>query len=324
MPFDFANYQKKCDGLSIEELQKEWENYTRQISGAATSTAASVLFSPLTAGVSLVGLGLSAPRIHNARKKREIIEAGLQARGTTHHTRPVDVIAPIAITGTISGLTLGLVAPGVDVAAGAIVQRGVEYAATQGALEATGSAIESGLHARNKKASVDGTQHPGSPEQIPLAGSGFESPALGLQISNTWPQEPEDGQRPGPQATPSIYSDYSEMTVSTSTSSSHDLYDEINLQIQQDLSGWASDAPSPQPGIQSSHTWPQNSGVSTPTDAEIMALGADRAKLARAQNKLDMKMAKNRKPVNSVIQPPITPQESQSMNLSPESMPAHK
>lgn len=75
MPFDFKEYQTKCDGMSTEQLHKEWENYTRQVSGGATSTATSVLFAPVTGGISLVGLGLSAPKIHNARKKREIIEA---------------------------------------------------------------------------------------------------------------------------------------------------------------------------------------------------------------------------------------------------------
>ncbi len=97
MPFDFKEYQTKCDSMSTEQLHKEWENYTRQMSGGATSTATSVLFAPVTGGISLVGLGLSAPKIHNARKKREIIEAGLKARGTTHNTRKRDVIAPMAV-----------------------------------------------------------------------------------------------------------------------------------------------------------------------------------------------------------------------------------
>lgn len=117
MPFDYEDYQKKCDGLTAEELHKEWENYTRQIAGGATSTATSVLFSPFTAGISLVGIGLSAPRIHNARKKREIIQAGLEARGETHNTRKRDVIAPMAVAGTLSSLTLGLAGPGADLIA---------------------------------------------------------------------------------------------------------------------------------------------------------------------------------------------------------------
>ena len=73
-----------------------------------------MLFSPITAGVSLVSLGASAPRILNALKKREIIEAGLEAKGSTHHTRKRDVIAPMAISGAVGGLTLGFGTSGVE------------------------------------------------------------------------------------------------------------------------------------------------------------------------------------------------------------------
>ncbi|KAH7369784.1 hypothetical protein BKA65DRAFT_487015 [Rhexocercosporidium sp. MPI-PUGE-AT-0058] len=142
MPFDFDTYQSKCENLTPEQLHREWENYTRQISGGATSTATAVLFSPLTAGISLVGLGLSAPRIHNARKKRAIIEAKLQAHGQTHNTRKRDVIAPMAISGTIGGLTLGLAGPGADLIAGEAVGKGAEYAAAHVVLDATGAVIE--------------------------------------------------------------------------------------------------------------------------------------------------------------------------------------
>lgn len=142
MPFDYKEYQKKCDGLTTEQLQAEYENYTRQLAGGATSTATSVLFSPFTAGISLVGLGLSAPRVHNARKKREIIEAGLQARGQTHITRKRDVIAPVAVAGTLSGLTLGLAGPGADMIAGQVVGHGMGYAAAHVALDATGAVAE--------------------------------------------------------------------------------------------------------------------------------------------------------------------------------------
>lgn len=151
MPFDYEEYQKKCNTLTTEQLHKEWENYTRQIAGGATSTATSVLFTPLTAGISLVGLGLSAPRIHNARKKREIIEAGLQARRTTHNTRKRDVIAPMAVAGTIGGLTLGLAGPGADMIAGAAVGHGMEYAVSHAALDATGAVIEHSHDEHSKK-----------------------------------------------------------------------------------------------------------------------------------------------------------------------------
>lgn len=154
MPFDFDGYQSKCDGLTTEQLHREWENYTRQISGAATSTATAVLFSPLTAGISLVGLGLSAPRIHNARKKRQIIEAKLQSHGQTHVTRKRDVIAPVAVSGTIGGLTLGLAGPGADMIAGEAVGHGMGYAASHVALDATGAVVEH-KHTNHEKTKAD-------------------------------------------------------------------------------------------------------------------------------------------------------------------------
>ncbi|KAE9374921.1 hypothetical protein N431DRAFT_405984 [Stipitochalara longipes BDJ] len=150
MPFDYDDYQQKCNGMTAEQLQKEWENYTRQISAGATSTATSILLMPLTGGISAVGLGLSAPRIHNARKKREIIEAGLKARGATHHTRTGDVLAPMAVSGIIGGLTLGLAPPGASDLVAVAAGRAVEIAATNTALNATEAVVVS--NARNKMA----------------------------------------------------------------------------------------------------------------------------------------------------------------------------
>ena len=168
MPFDYKNYQEKCNGMTAEELQKEWENYTRQISAGATSTATSVLLMPLTGGISAVGLGVSAPRIHNARKKREIIEAGLRARGTTHHTRTGDVLAPMAVSGIISGLTLGLVPPGASDLAAVATGRAVEIAAANTALNATEAVVVD--NARKKLAS-EGDQDQLSPEQTARYGT---------------------------------------------------------------------------------------------------------------------------------------------------------
>ncbi|RDW82533.1 hypothetical protein BP6252_03645 [Coleophoma cylindrospora] len=142
MPFDYVEYEKKCQELSTEQLQKEWENYTRQLAGGATSTTTSVLFSPLTGGISLIGLGLSAPRVHNARKKRDIIQEKLTERGAIHNTRMRDVIAPMAVAGTLGGLTLGLAGPGADMIAGEAVGKGAEYAIAHAALDATGATLE--------------------------------------------------------------------------------------------------------------------------------------------------------------------------------------
>jgi hypothetical protein len=150
MPFDFEEYKSKCSTLSPEELQKEWENYTRHIAGSATSTAGSVLFAPLTAGASLVGLGLSTPRIHNARKKRAIIEEHLQAHGMTHHTRKRDVVAPMAVAGTLGGLTLGFAGAGADLLGRQAAEKGVEYFVSHAALEAAGATLEH-KHDKSKK-----------------------------------------------------------------------------------------------------------------------------------------------------------------------------
>lgn len=226
IPFDYEEYQKKCNGFTTEQLHKEWENYTRQISGGATSTATSVLFSPLTGGISLVGLGLSAPRIHNARKKREIIEAGLQARGTTHNTRKRDVIAPMAVAGTSGGLTLGLAGPGADMLAGAAVGHGIEYAATHSALDATGAVLEH-KHDEHSKKKADAKlkqqyqnfqqQYVQEQEKLQTTQASL-NPQHGLQVippilqqfrpsmpqPNQLPQYPLNNPQPGLQAAPPI------------------------------------------------------------------------------------------------------------------------
>ena len=208
MPFDYENYQQKCNGMTAEQLQKEWENYTRQISAGATSTATSILLMPLTWGISAVGLGLSAPRIHNARKKREIIEAGLRARGTTHHTRMGDVLAPMAVSGAIGGLTLGLAPPGASDLAAVAVGRAVEIAATNTALNATEAVVASNVlnrsadeqppeqHARVgmmpipfvMEEAVLAFEHPpqGQHSQTPYS---FETSATAVQTSSSSPYD---------------------------------------------------------------------------------------------------------------------------------------
>jgi hypothetical protein len=174
MPFDYDEYQKKCDGLTVEQLHAEYANYTRQLAGGATSTATSVLFSPFTAGISLVGIGLSAPRVHNARKKREIIQAGLEARGETHQTRKRDVLAPVAVAGTLSGLTLGFAGPGADMIAGQVVGHGMEYAASHAALDATGAALE---HTHDKRT------HKKAHEKLQGQYQNFQQGAVQPQVS---------------------------------------------------------------------------------------------------------------------------------------------
>ncbi|KAF4627018.1 hypothetical protein G7Y89_g11142 [Cudoniella acicularis] len=179
MPFDYIEYQKKCDSLTTEELQKEWENYTRQISGGATSTAASVLLGPATGGVSLLGLGFSGPRIHNARKKREIIEASLKTQGATHHTRKRDVLGPMAVAGAVGGVTMGLAGSGLDagvVATGAVVEHKYdEHQKKKGEQKLQSQQQQSNTQNTQGQASLDSGAPP----------SGESQPGMQTSISNT-------------------------------------------------------------------------------------------------------------------------------------------
>ncbi|KAF5633880.1 uncharacterized protein FTJAE_7032 [Fusarium tjaetaba] len=126
MPFDFKAYDQKCQGLTLEELQREWEHYTRLISGAATSTAVSGCAIPLTLGVSTIGVAMAAPAIHNARKKREIIERHLNRLNATHKTRKRDVLGSMAVSGTIGVVTLGVGSMGADAVATAGAEHGIQ------------------------------------------------------------------------------------------------------------------------------------------------------------------------------------------------------
>ncbi|KAK1829733.1 hypothetical protein QBC39DRAFT_226290, partial [Podospora conica] len=161
MPFDFKAYDEKCRGLSPDELQREWQHYTRLISSASTSTAISGLAVPLTLGVSVIGVGMAAPAIHNARKKREIIERHLQRHGTTHQTRKRDVVSSMALSGTIGVVTLGVGTMGADAITTGAAEQGMAMCAggelavkvaTHAALDGAGLAIEH-AYTGHKKAS---------------------------------------------------------------------------------------------------------------------------------------------------------------------------
>jgi hypothetical protein len=126
MPFDFKKYDAKCAAMSVDELHLEWQHYTRLISGASTSTAISGIAVPFTLGVSTVGVAVAAPAIHNARKKRAIIEKHLQKLGTTHNTRKRDMLGPMALSSTVGVMTLGVGAMGADVIGQAGVYHGID------------------------------------------------------------------------------------------------------------------------------------------------------------------------------------------------------
>ncbi|RYP73097.1 hypothetical protein DL771_003848 [Monosporascus sp. 5C6A] len=160
MPFDFKAYDAKCNGLTPEELQREWEHYTRLISGASTSTAVSGIAVPFTMGVSTIGVAMAAPAIHNARKKREIIEDHLQKHGRTHVTRKRDVVGSMAVSGTIGIVTLGVGTAGADAVATAGAEHGISAVVenetaikivTHAALDGVGMGIEHAHTSRLKK-----------------------------------------------------------------------------------------------------------------------------------------------------------------------------
>ncbi|KAF4949917.1 hypothetical protein FSARC_13338 [Fusarium sarcochroum] len=151
MPFDFKAYDQKCQGLTLEELQREWEHYTRLISGAATSTAVSGVAIPLTLGISTIGVAMAAPAIHNARKKREIIERHLNRLNATHHTRKRDVLGSVAVSGTIGVVTLGVGSMGTEAIATAGAEHGIHAVianetaiklVSHAALDGAGMAVE--------------------------------------------------------------------------------------------------------------------------------------------------------------------------------------
>lgn len=109
MPFDYTHYTLKCQNLSDADLQKEWDNYTRHISGASTATAVSILAAAPTFGISLINLAYAFPRIENARHKRAIIEATLVSRGKLHCTHKRDVLLPAALGAGLGAVTFGVV-----------------------------------------------------------------------------------------------------------------------------------------------------------------------------------------------------------------------
>jgi hypothetical protein len=142
MPFDFKSYKLKCESLSTEELQIQWQKYTREIASGTTMASTSVVFAPLTAGISSIGLVGSTPKMYNARKKRQIIDAELEQRNMAHHTRKRDVFFSVATAGTIGVLGLGLAPVGSEMLGAVAGEKGVEYAVSHVAVDVAGGVVE--------------------------------------------------------------------------------------------------------------------------------------------------------------------------------------
>ncbi|KAK6337246.1 hypothetical protein TWF718_010027 [Orbilia javanica] len=191
MPFDFQKYDAKCAAMTPSELQLQWEHYTRLISGAATSTAVSGVALPLTMGVSVVGVALAAPAIHNARKKREIIEKHLNNHGTSHVTRKRDVLTSVAISGTVGVVTMGASSLAADAVTSHAANYGIqqvvenELAVKVGTHVAFDAAAMAGEHAhtehkRKKEAQKAEQQGRIAPTQQVGVNYGYEIPPDGF------------------------------------------------------------------------------------------------------------------------------------------------
>lgn len=188
MPFDFQKYDAKCAAMTPAELQLQWEHYTRLISGAATSTAVSGVALPLTMGVSVVGVALAAPAIHNARKKREIIEKHLNSHGTSHVTRKRDVLTSVAISGTVGVVTMGAS----TLAADAVTNHAANYGIQQ--VVENELAVKVGTHIAFDAAAMAGehahTEHKRKKEAQKAEQQGLIAPAQQVGMGQ---QVPPDG-----------------------------------------------------------------------------------------------------------------------------------
>ena len=111
--------------MSLEELRLEWNHYTRLITGSATSTTISGLAAPFTGGISLVGVFIGSTGIHNARKKRAIIDCHLARYEEQHRTRKRDVIGSMAFSSTLGVATLGIGSMGAEIALAEGIQHGI-------------------------------------------------------------------------------------------------------------------------------------------------------------------------------------------------------
>jgi hypothetical protein len=136
MPFNFDEYDAECSQMSLEELQREWNHYTRLITGSATSTTISSLAVPFTFGISGIGVLIGGAGIHNARKKRDIIDRHLCRYQEQHRTRKRDVMGSAMFSGAVGIATLGVGGWGAEVLLAEGIQHGVVTVADDLAVKA--------------------------------------------------------------------------------------------------------------------------------------------------------------------------------------------
>lgn len=127
--FKFDEFDALCGELDGEQLQLKWQHYTRALSAASTSTAVATLAAGPTGGVSMIGAMIAGPLIHNARKKRQIIERHMSIRGIEPETRNKDIYGPMGFSAVLGGATMGVGSLGAELLAVDTMTKIVSHAA---------------------------------------------------------------------------------------------------------------------------------------------------------------------------------------------------
>lgn len=127
--FKFDEFDTLCGELDGEQLQLKWQHYTRALSAASTSTAVATLAAGPTGGVSMIGAMIAGPLIHNARKKRQIIERHMRTKGIEPETRNKDIYGPMGFSAVLGGATMGVGSVGAELLAVDTMTKIVSHAA---------------------------------------------------------------------------------------------------------------------------------------------------------------------------------------------------
>lgn len=127
--FKFDEFDALCGELDGEQLQLKWQHYTRALSAASTSTAVATLAAGPTGGVSMIGAMIAGPLIHNARRKRQIIEHHMSIKGIEPETRNKDIYGPMGFSAVLGGATMGIGSVGAELLAVDTVTKIASHAA---------------------------------------------------------------------------------------------------------------------------------------------------------------------------------------------------
>lgn len=96
--YKFVEFDAQCSELDADQLQLKWQHYTRALSAASTSTAVSTLTTRPTGAISMIGAMIAGPLIHNASKKRDIVQRHMESKGSAPDTRNEGIYGPAALS----------------------------------------------------------------------------------------------------------------------------------------------------------------------------------------------------------------------------------